>query len=1022
MAKKKKVDGPPCGQMVLDMASRYNMSWADAVQQLLFYRFDTTIAVRGGQRIPVSHMPGHLCGSGSPEPTPLPRGPQKSDVFVLTSHPNQMEERTQLFMSGSHGQEFRQACYAAGVDPSSWYVTGVCKFVYPQNRTSPLASWLADERYLLERELEIVSPKYILAMGAHAVKALFPDRKLKHIRGSVRHWKDALVLPTYSPHNVTAKPEVQTEFYRDIGAFSQLLSGTSPFFDYAVDIELLDTLEKLQAWVDRNMHHTIWSVDAEWGKDFTGKDRLRLIQLCAVPGKVAVVHLRSHGTKDDDMPVVMDELQAANILRPMLCRPEIRCVGHFYRSDLRRLVAIGLDIGPQFLRGFDTILGHHALYPTDEQQLELVANKLLGCDRYDLDIRAYIDNGKNKKLVEILAYATIPDDILIPYAAHDADKTLRLAGLLVQQLNLPENDGPRELVYGVTMPAGAGIFEMEQEGLRVDIERFQFLEQAYTQKKADLLVQVRAEFDWEEFNPGSPQQKIDLIFGSRYHDKKDDHGKSVQVRPADTPCLGLEPVKTTGKKPLYWDDVIKSKETHLYSPSTDDESLGILAVEDERLLTLRDYAYTAKVVSNFMAEPVKLGKRTINVKGLRAWMDDDGRVRTNISQLAETGRWKSFDPNMQNLPTQREADFQRIFDDPAWPGIKSMFVGDEDMPVLVEADLKTAEVVALAWLANDPDALNILMNPERDIHSEMAIKMFNLPYDSAHGVGTKKWCAGIASPVSGKVNKILAHPHNGGGEVWVGDTKVDVWPGLNIVVSEGQSITDGHPITESHKQLRVAAKTVVFGIPYGRGPRALAREISQFGTECTKSSAQGYINEYMTNFKKIAEFLEFCKNSVYDPGYLRSVYGRMRWFFSVSNQSSMKAQEREATNWFVQGLVAEVVSKAVAKFHAAHTWSERPFRLKLAVHDSAVLTCRGQDAQYICEEVVARCLSTDNLVPKLNFRFGVETSLHTRLSTKASHDELEAVGVPAGYWPQDVEASTGPESGFNNPYPTARVA
>lgn len=157
-----------------------------------------------------------------------------------------------------------------------------------------------------------------------------------------------------------------------------------------------------------------------------------------------------------------------------------------------------------------------------------------------------------------------------------------------------------------------------------------------------------------------------------------------------------------------------------------------------------------------------------------------------------------------------------------------------------------------------------------------------------------------------------------------------------------------------------------------------------------------------------------------EPGYLQSVYGRMRWFFSVQNQSSMKAQEREACNWCVQNLVADNVSNAVKLFHRAHEWSTAPFRLKLSVHDSVVVACRGEDVPYICETVMARCLATDNVVPALGFHFGIETGLHTRLSCHASEEELVEAGVPAGYWPKDCEAAdVGPH---NNPYPTAQIA
>lgn len=113
------------------------------------------------------------------------------------------------------------------------------------------------------------------------------------------------------------------------------------------------------------------------------------------------------------------------------------------------------------------------------------------------------------------------------------------------------------------------------------------------------------------------------------------------------------------------------------------------------------------------------------------------------------------------------------------------------------------------------------------------------------------------------------------------------------------------------------------------------------------------------------------------------------------------------------------MSAAGINFTAAHKWSERPFRCKLTCHDSAVLTCRGQDAPYICQEVIARSMSINNVIPLLNFSFGIEMGLHTRYSVKSGREELEAIGVPEGYKPVDVEACEGPSGGSKNPYPTA---
>ena len=134
----------------------------------------------------------------------------------------------------------------------------------------------------------------------------------------------------------------------------------------------------------------------------------------------------------------------------------------------------------------------------------------------------------------------------------------------------------------------------------------------------------------------------------------------------------------------------------------------------------------------------------------------------------------------------------------------------------------------------------------------------------------------------------------------------------------------------------------------------------------------------------------------------------------------MAAQKREACNFPVQNLVADYVSRAVINFSNAKQWSECPFRLKLSVHDSIVLSCKAKDVPYICDEVVKKAFGIANPVPLLNFHFGIESEVTTRLACKASREELESLGVPAGYVPTDLEAAivASPE----NPYRSQMAA
>lgn len=966
----------------------------DAMHALLTQQVCVTVKAGAGAVFGQRTLPGHKNGV-------RPKlGPVKSDVMMILSHPRPLDVVTGSYISEEDGasHELREACKLAGVDPSNWYITAVVKHAFPQNRTDPLREWITDCLPILEQEIRLVDPKYILVAGRHALAALFGNTvKLSNVRGTVLNFLNKKVVPVLSPSAVTQSPSNKLPFQTDMKFAASVIRGTHALSTQVTTVNLLDTQEKLWNWVETaSKLRGWWALDTEGDGLRPHKGGLRTIQLCRETGKVDVLHLRN-----EKMEPVLDDDDAAAALRVVLCDPDVHIIGHNGRFDVQWLRAYGVNCLPQFLAGFDTILAHHALYPTDEQQLEIVCNKLIGPDRYDTPIRLWGD--KNPEDKERFGYAHVPDRDLIPYGARDADKTFQLAQILLQELSKPENAPLLRMVLDTALPATAGIIEMEENGLRVDMEQFEKLETLYKAKYKALYEQLLAELDWPDFNPNSPQQRNDLLFGSRFNGQKSEDGTPIQLRPAHVPCMDLTPIKTTGAKPLMWEDVVEEGNESRYSPSSDNETLGMLAAQNPLLGTLRDIRYLGKAIAGFMPDPKvsKLDGSTYYSSGIRGWMWDSGYVKTHISQLAETGRWRSSDPNMQNLPSSRELDFQRIFNDTSFPPLKSIFVGDSDMPILLENDYQLAEVNALARLSNDTAMLHILTDKKRDIHSEMAVRAFKLPWNADRmmslGVYMKTWMSGQFAKEDGVVTEVVTYPDDLGGHIIVGGKKIDVWPGHKPAVVVGQKVRAKQLLTTTYKARRNAGKTLIFGIPYQRGAKAMAREIKKVGIECDVSQAQELIDAYHESFPDASKFLDFCKASVYSPGYLESPYGRRRFFFKVSSKSAMKAQEREASNWPIQSLVADAVNSAVYNFARAKSKYGNIFRLKLAIHDSIILTCAGKDVPLLVEKVIPECMGSGNIVPKLNFGFGLDTAAFLRWLEAPSEAQLEAAGWPAGY-------------------------
>ncbi len=104
--------------------------------------------------------------------------------------------------------------------------------------------------------------------------------------------------------------------------------------------------------------------------------------------------------------------------------------------------------------------------------------------------------------------------------------------------------------------------------------------------------------------------------------------------------------------------------------------------------------------------------------GLIGQMDADGRIRTTISQIKETGRHGSSNPNLQNISKRQEPRYQQIMGYKI-EKIRSCFQARPGY-VLIEADYKSAEIVTLAYISGDPNLIADALGPVK-LHAKVAV-------------------------------------------------------------------------------------------------------------------------------------------------------------------------------------------------------------------------------------------------------------------------------------------------------------
>ncbi|WP_374696579.1 DNA polymerase I [Spiroplasma endosymbiont of Polydrusus formosus] len=107
------------------------------------------------------------------------------------------------------------------------------------------------------------------------------------------------------------------------------------------------------------------------------------------------------------------------------------------------------------------------------------------------------------------------------------------------------------------------------------------------------------------------------------------------------------------------------------------------------------------------------------LKGLKKYIFADGKVHTIYKQtLTNTGRLSSVEPNMQNISIRDEIQKK----------VRKIFVVSLSNNVLLSCDYSQIELRILAHMSKDQDLITAF-NKNEDIHTNTAIKIFNLTKD-----------------------------------------------------------------------------------------------------------------------------------------------------------------------------------------------------------------------------------------------------------------------------------------------------
>jgi DNA polymerase I len=439
---------------------------------------------------------------------------------------------------------------------------------------------------------------------------------------------------------------------KSTAAADVLVNHTAVTIDRSGYVTIL-TEADFTVWLAKLKSSSVFAFDTETdGLDYMTANLVGL-SFAVSEGEAAYVPV-AHDYIDAPQQLNRDWVLAQ--LKPLLEDDDLAKVGQNLKFDMSILARYDI-----VMRGIkhDTMLASY-VYNSVGGKHDMDSLALRFLQHSCISFEQVAGKGKNQ-----LTFNQIDLDQASPYAAEDADVTLRLHHKLMSEIDADE--GLKRVYDQVEIPLIPVLSKMERTGVMID----DFKLNAQSKEIAvrlDELEKTAFDIAGQEFNLNSPKQLQTIFFEQ----------------------MGLPVIKKTPSG----------------TPSTNEEVLQELALDYPLPKVILEHRGLAKLKSTYTD---KL-PRMINGK--------TGRVHTSYHQaVTATGRLSSTEPNLQNIPIRNEEGRR----------IRQAFIAPMGWKI-VAIDYSQIELRIMAHLSDDPALLDAFKQG-KDIHTATAAEILGLSID-----------------------------------------------------------------------------------------------------------------------------------------------------------------------------------------------------------------------------------------------------------------------------------------------------
>jgi DNA polymerase len=196
------------GEPNINVSNGIQINWKDSKTLEELYK-----NIHNCQKCPLSKTrTNFVFGTGNPN----------ADIMVIGEAPGADEDEQGKPFVGKAGQLLTKILAAIKLERDEVYIANILKCRPPNNR-KPFASEENECEPFLKKQIELIKPAFILALGLTAVDCLLKKtHKMGDIRGSVLEYHGIKMLVTYHPAALLRNPNWKPLVWEDVKLLRRL--------------------------------------------------------------------------------------------------------------------------------------------------------------------------------------------------------------------------------------------------------------------------------------------------------------------------------------------------------------------------------------------------------------------------------------------------------------------------------------------------------------------------------------------------------------------------------------------------------------------------------------------------------------------------------------------------------------------------------------------------------------------------------------------------------------------------------